>query len=75
MGDQNQLPATTYSENALETNFARSLFERLLLSGYEKTMLTIQYRMHPLIRKFPSETFYEGRITDGDNVCTRKLDS
>ena len=75
VGDQNQLPATTYSDNALETKFARSLFERLLLIGYEKTMLTIQYRMHPLIRKFPSDKFYEGRITDGDNVCTRQLDS
>ena len=41
VGDQNQLPATTYSDNARETNFARSLFERLLLSGYQKTMLTI----------------------------------
>ena len=75
VGDQNQLPATTYSDNALETNFARSLFERLLLSGYQKTMLTIQYRMHPLIRKYPSATFYEDRITDGRNVCTRQLDS
>ena len=30
--------------------------------------------MHPLIRKFPSCQFYEGKITDGQNVCTRKLD-
>ena len=41
VGDQNQLPATTYSDNAIETNFARSLFERLLQAGYDKTMLTI----------------------------------
>ena len=31
VGDQNQLPATTYADNALETNYARSFFERLLL--------------------------------------------
>mmetsp|Transcript_1814 Transcript_1814/g.2599 ORF Transcript_1814/g.2599 Transcript_1814/m.2599 type:complete len:199 (+) Transcript_1814:2964-3560(+) len=31
--------------------------------------------MHPLIRKFPSDKFYEGRITDGQNTITRKLDS
>ena len=74
VGDQNQLPATTYSDNAIETNFARSLFERLLQAGYDKTMLTIQYRMHPLIRRFPSDMFYEGRITDGENTITRKLD-
>ena len=59
----------------METNFARSLFERLLQSGYEKTMLTIQYRMHPLIRYFASKTFYEGKISDGGNVCSRKLDN
>lgn len=41
VGDQNQLPATTFSENADKTMFSRSLFERLLLSGYEKTMLKI----------------------------------
>ena len=75
VGDQNQLPATTYSENAIETGFARSLFERLLQAGYQRTMLTIQYRMHPLIRRFPSESFYDGRITDGQNVITRRLDN
>ena len=41
VGDQNQLPATTFSDNSTETGFSRSLFERLLLSGYEKTMLNI----------------------------------
>jgi senataxin len=30
VGDQNQLPATTFSENATLTKFSRSLFERLL---------------------------------------------
>jgi len=75
VGDQNQLPATTFSENSMQTNFARSLFERLLLSGHEKTMLTVQYRMHPLIRDFPSRAFYDGKITDGDNVVTRRLDN
>ena len=74
VGDQNQLPATTFSENALETLFARSLFERLLHCGYKKTMLTIQYRMHPLIREFPSKVFYDNAITDGKNVTRRDLD-
>jgi superfamily I DNA and/or RNA helicase len=58
VGDQNQLPATTHSENADTTKFSRSLFERLLLAGYEKTMMKVQYRMHPLISCFPSKTFY-----------------
>lgn len=37
-------------------------------------MLEVQYRMYPTIRKFPSDAFYEGRITDGDSVLTRELD-
>lgn len=37
-------------------------------------MLTIQYRMHPLIRQFPSDKFYHGAITDGEIVYKRELD-
>jgi superfamily I DNA and/or RNA helicase len=35
------------------------LFERLLLCGVEKFMLSIQYRMHPDIKEFPSFQFYD----------------
>lgn len=41
----------------------------------QKHMLQVQYRMFPTIRKFPSDAFYEGQITDGDIVLTRELDS
>ena len=70
-GDQKQLPATTFSENSESTKFSRSFFERLLDNGYPRFMLSIQYRMHPMIRKFPSNTFYEGRITDDESIVTR----
>ena len=30
VGDQNQLPATTFSDNSIKTQYSRSLFERLL---------------------------------------------
>lgn len=73
VGDQNQLPATTFSDNSNRTNFCRSLFERLLQSGYDKTMLTIQYRMHPSIRKFPSDEFYDGLIHDHESITARQL--
>ena len=33
VGDHKQLPATTFSENSIETNFSRSLFERMLQGG------------------------------------------
>lgn len=68
------MPATTFSENSIETNFSRSLFERLLQGGVKKYMLRVQYRMHPTIRKFPSDVFYSGQITDGEIISTRSLD-
>lgn len=74
VGDQKQLPATTFSENAEETKFSRSFFERLLDNGYSRFMLSIQYRMHPAIRAYPSRTFYENRIQDDYSISQRKLD-
>ena len=73
VGDQKQLPATTFSDNASDTKFSRSFFERLLDNGYTRFMLSIQYRMHPMIRQFPSQTFYEGKINDDPSVSTRTL--
>ena len=71
VGDQKQLPATTFSGNSEQTQYCRSLFERLLDAGFDKTMLTIQFRMHPLIRAYPSEQFYGGAITDHPSIVTR----
>lgn len=71
VGDQKQLPATTFSGNSEQTGYCRSMFERLLDSGFEKTMLTIQFRMHPKIRAFPSEQFYEGKINDHASIGYR----
>ena len=36
-------------------------------------MLTVQYRMHPLIRYLPSKHFYDNQITDGENIRARSL--
>lgn len=41
VGDQQQLPATTFSENADKTNYSRSMFERFIMCGVEKIMLEI----------------------------------
>ena len=71
MGDQKQLPATTFSGNSEQTGYCKSLFERLLDAGFDKTMLTIQFRMHPNIRAFPSEQFYGGAITDHPSIGLR----
>eukprot|EP00960_Hanusia_phi_P044757 756805-Hanusia_phi.AAC.2 len=67
--------ATVFSRRSEELKFTRSLFERLQipflllisvaqLAGYESHMLTVQYRMHPKIRAFPSRHFYQDRLTD-----------
>jgi len=45
-----------------------SFFERLQKNGVESHMLRTQYRMHPMIRKLPSDLFYEGNLLDGENV-------
>lgn len=68
VGDQQQLPATTFSDNAHRTKYSRSLFQRFLENGVDRVMLQVQYRMHPLIREFPSTQFYEGRLIDAESV-------
>ncbi|KAK7372270.1 hypothetical protein VNO80_05645 [Phaseolus coccineus] len=67
-GDEKQLPALVKSKIAEKAEFGRSLFERLVLLGYKKHMLNVQYRMHPSISLFPCNEFYNGEISDGPNV-------
>ena len=72
IGDPMQLPATVASQKAGLAGYSRSLFERLMLGGMKVTMLTEQYRMAPYIRAFPSQQFYDERLTDARSVITRK---
>jgi len=65
VGDHHQLPPTVISRRAEEDGLACSLFERLVALGAPSTMLTTQYRMHPVIREWPSERFYGGQLEDG----------
>ena len=71
VGDHHQLPPTVISRRAEEDGLARSLFERLIALGAPSTMLTTQYRMHPVIREWPSERFYQGRLEDGVTAADR----
>ncbi|CAH8364331.1 unnamed protein product [Eruca vesicaria subsp. sativa] len=70
VGDPQQLPATVISKAAGTLLYSRSLFERFQLAGCPTLMLTVQYRMHPQIRDFPSRYFYQGRLTDSESVAT-----
>ncbi|KAG8071881.1 hypothetical protein GUJ93_ZPchr0006g42394 [Zizania palustris] len=71
IGDEYQLPALVKSRVADEADFGRSLFERLSSLGHPKHLLDVQYRMHPKISKFPVSSFYESKISDGENVLHR----
>lgn len=64
IGDPRQLPATVLSRNAQRAGLGRSLFERLEALEHEVVMLTVQYRMHPQIRQFPSDFFYQSLLQD-----------
>ncbi len=68
IGDVKQLPATTLSKEAEKNGFGRSLMQRLIEQKHPTSMLTIQYRMHPEIRKWPSKTFYGESLTDHSSV-------
>jgi senataxin len=65
VGDPQQLPATVRSQRGKDLELERSLFERLQRAGCPVKMLSVQYRMHPLIREFPSNYFYGGKLEDG----------
>jgi senataxin len=68
VGDPQQLPATVLSAAARGGLFQRSLFERLTACGARSLLLSLQYRMHPAIRAFPSAYFYQGRLQDAPAV-------
>ena len=77
IGDQKQLGPVIIHPQAKKFGMNISLFERMIkLYPQLYTMLTIQYRMHPEIIKFPSEQFYENKIENVENlitICTQRL--
>jgi hypothetical protein len=69
VGDPMQLPAMVASPYATKCGLSRSLHERLTEDlNHSQTMLNIQYRMKPEISLFPSKQFYNGKVTNGNNV-------
>jgi senataxin len=75
LGDPQQLQSVVISESARKLGYQRSLFERLVESGVEYFLLSIQYRMHPDIRKFPSMYFYQNRLKDASKIMCRNFHS
>ncbi|EGC30633.1 hypothetical protein DICPUDRAFT_50668 [Dictyostelium purpureum] len=70
VGDPKQLPATIISPLAIQHSYDQSLFQRLQEKN-KPHMLDTQYRMHSIIRKFPSKHFYDDLLQDGPNIPSR----
>ena len=69
VGDPMQLPATIMSRHAADLGLSKSLHQRLMYDcGKMHIMLDRQYRMRPDICGFPSRSFYDGKLMNGDNV-------
>eukprot|EP01032_Pedospumella_encystans_P021266 gene21266-24134_t len=72
VGDTKQLPATVISTHAKEHNYDWSLMHRLAdRCRAPMLMLEEQYRMHPSISRWPSERYYDNKLTDGASIATR----
>ena len=67
VGDHKQLQPTVIAKihSHKTTKYNRSFFERLINSGAKAHLLTMQYRMVPQLRAFPSEQFYKDKLKDG----------
>ncbi|KAM0707181.1 hypothetical protein Q7P35_006512 [Cladosporium inversicolor] len=70
VGDPKQLPPTVFSKEAARFQYEQSLFVRMQNNfANEVHLLDTQYRMHPDISVFPSRTFYDGLLKDGDGMA------
>jgi regulator of nonsense transcripts 1 len=75
VGDHCQLGPVILSKAAARAGFKQSLFERIIAMGIRPIRLEVQYRMHPALAEFPSQTFYEGSLQNGVTVADRRVDN
>jgi senataxin len=70
VGDPKQLPPTVLSKMASKFQYEQSLFVRMQKNHPKDVhLLDVQYRMHPDISRFPSLTFYDGKLQDGADMA------
>ena len=72
VGDHCQLGPVVMCKKAANAGLNSSLFERLVTLGLRPIRLQVQYRMHPCLSAFPSNTFYEGSLQNGVTASERK---
>ena len=65
VGDHCQLGPVVMCKKAARAGLSQSLFERLVVLGIRPIRLQVQYRMHPALSAFPSNTFYDGSLQNG----------
>ncbi|OIT20921.1 regulator of nonsense transcripts 1-like protein [Nicotiana attenuata] len=72
VGDHCQLGPVIMCKKAARAGLAQSLFERLVLLRVKPIRLQVQYRMHPALSEFPSNSFYEGTLQNGVTINERQ---
>ena len=75
VGDHCQLRPVVMCKKVAKAGFTQSMFERLVMLGESPIRLQVQYRMHPCLSEFPSNTFYEGTLQNGVTVEERTRSS
>eukprot|EP00919_Chromeraceae_sp_WS-2016_P027225 GHVR01064710.1.p1 GENE.GHVR01064710.1~~GHVR01064710.1.p1 ORF type:complete len:243 (-),score=0.04 GHVR01064710.1:1881-2609(-) len=65
VGDHLQLGPVVICRETAKAGLNKSLFERLVMIGHKPIRLQVQYRMHPSLTAFPSNTFYDGTLQNG----------
>ncbi|XP_060179878.1 regulator of nonsense transcripts 1 homolog [Lycium barbarum] len=72
VGDHCQLGPVIMCKKAARAGLAQSLFERLVFLGVKPIRLQVQYRMHPALSEYPSNSFYEGTLQNGVTINERQ---
>lgn len=72
VGDHMQLGPVVVCREVANAGLKVSLFERLVKIGVKPVMLQIQYRMHPELSVFSSNTFYDGGLQNGISAKDRE---
>ncbi|EDR26756.1 nonsense-mediated mRNA decay protein, putative [Entamoeba dispar SAW760] len=75
VGDHCQLGPILNSSRAKKNGLGLPMFSRLLQLGHEPYRLQFQYRMHPCLSEFSSQTFYDGVLQNGVTALERQFPS